>query len=95
MPKPETTAKTVQPELSSTAGWVIFGAFLGSLLVIAHVALEVFELFPGWGFPLHPSNYHKTDRPFSHILAEFAIYSGGSAVVFGLISVFRSRWKRR
>jgi len=95
MPKPVTIEKSVEPELSTTFGWMVVGALIGSLVVGIHIALDVFGVLPGCRLPLHPSTFHQIHSPFAHVLAEFAFYGGGGAVVFGLIGAMRNRPKPR
>lgn len=87
--KRETTLKGPSP----TLGWMVWGGVLGSIVVSVHIALDIFELLSGCHLPLHPSDLHRTTNPFAHVLAEFAIFGGGSAVVFGLFGVLRKRLK--
>jgi hypothetical protein len=65
------------------------------LLVGLHIALDVFEIFPAFHLPLHPSSFHERHSPLAHVLAEFALFGGGGAVVFGLIGIIRNRPKHR
>ena len=95
MLKPMTIEKSVEPELSTTFGWVVAGAFLGSLVVGLHIALDVFEVLTGYRLPLHPASFHEIHSPLAHVLAEFALFGGGGGVVFGLIGVILNRPKHR
>lgn len=87
---------TRQESLESSQYLIIpalWGGILGVLLVIGHVALDVFQILPDCHLPLHPKAFHNGD-PFVHVLSEFVIFGGGGALVFGLSAEIRARLKR-
>jgi hypothetical protein len=71
-----------------------WGGSLGVLLVIAHVALDVFEVLPGCRLPLHPRSFNSGD-PFVHTLSEFAICGSGGAMLFSLLADIRTRLTKK
>lgn len=73
-------AKKAAPEKQpDPIGSAILGAFLGGMLVVAHEGYDIVtSQFPG-------------GDPFLHVLGEFAIFSGGGALVFGFVAEIRNR----
>lgn len=75
-----------------TFGFAIWGGFCGSALVAVHLALDVFELIPGYHISLHSRGFFSK-TPFLHILIEFAVFGFGGAILFGLAAWICNRLK--
>jgi len=82
----------MQPRQPITSAF--WGCVVGGLLVVAHLALEVFDLFPGCYLSLHPGSFHEDTNPFVHVLSEFALFGVGGWVGFRLAAGIRNSQRR-